>query len=75
LILIPAGFHLLRFHPSTHIAPKLSKLTVPSPSPNFTPFCTWNQHISLRPSYQRLRTMNLGSTLLIRVLGIYPIAS
>ena len=30
--------HRFLFHPSTHIAPKLNKLTVPSPSPIFTPF-------------------------------------
>lgn len=39
--LIPAGFQLRPFfHPSTHIAPKLKRLTVPSPSPIFTPFFT-----------------------------------
>ena len=42
--LIAAGFHRLRFHPSTHIAPRLSKLTVPSPSPIFTPFIIYYLH-------------------------------
>lgn len=41
VILIPAGFHLGRFHPSTHMAPRLNRLTVPSPSPIFTPFRIW----------------------------------
>ena len=44
--LIPAGFHLLLFHPSTHIAPRLNKLTVPSPSPIFTPLRTYGTTIS-----------------------------
>ena len=35
VIFIPAGFDLFLFHPSTHIAPRLNKLTVPSPSPIF----------------------------------------
>jgi hypothetical protein len=39
--LMPAGFHLGRFQPSAHIAPKLSRLTVPSPSPILTPLRTW----------------------------------
>lgn len=42
---IPAGFHRLRFQPSTHIAPRLSKLTVPSPSPILTPFVTYPAHV------------------------------
>src|SRR4051794_17298040 len=46
VILIPAGFHRRRFHPSTHIAPRLSKLTVPSPSPILTPFLTLGQAVS-----------------------------
>lgn len=41
ITLIPAGFHFGSFHPRTHIAPRDSKGTVPSPSPNFTPFLTW----------------------------------
>jgi hypothetical protein len=39
--LIPLGFHVFRFHPSTHIAPSEIRLTVPSPSPILTPFRTW----------------------------------
>ena len=39
---IPPGFHLFLFHPSTHIAPRLNKLTVPSPSPIFTPLRTYS---------------------------------
>jgi len=42
VMLIPAGFHLFRFQPSTHIAPRLIKLTVPSPSPILTPFLTFH---------------------------------
>lgn len=38
--LTPPGFQRLRFQPSAHIAPRLTKLTVPSPSPSFTPFLT-----------------------------------
>ena len=37
MTLIPAGFHLLSCHPLTHIAPRDSRGTVPSPSPNLTP--------------------------------------
>lgn len=40
VMLILAGFHRGRFHPSTHIAPMLRRLTVPSPSPIFTPLRT-----------------------------------
>lgn len=37
---IPAGFQRLRFQPSTHIAPRLRRFTVPSPSPMRTPLTT-----------------------------------
>lgn len=33
----------LTFHPSTHIDPSDSRLTVPSPSPNTTPLLTWGE--------------------------------
>lgn len=38
--LIPPGFHRGRRQPSAHMAPRLSRLTVPSPSPNLTPLRT-----------------------------------
>jgi hypothetical protein len=38
VIFMPAGFHRGRFQPSTHMAPKLRRLTVPSPSPTLIPF-------------------------------------
>ena len=51
MILIPAGFHRFRFQPSTHIAPKLRRETVPSPSPSLMPFRTcvviWSYHTQI----------------------------
>ena len=38
VIFMLAGFHRGRFQPSTHMAPKLRRLTVPSPSPTLIPF-------------------------------------
>lgn len=52
------------FHPSTHIEPKLSKLTVPSPSPKTTPlltrgtFCSWSVTL---PSIHTLRLRGRSS--------------
>lgn len=58
---IPPGFHLFLFHPSTHIAPRLNKLTVPSPSPIFTPLRTCDT-----------RDQRLGRTTMIQAyLGIF----
>ena len=59
VILMPAGFHLGRFHPSTHIAPRLSKLTVPSPSPILTPLRTLLQ---VRQTKERDRKVTFGVT-------------
>jgi len=42
-VLMPAGFHRFCFQPSTHIAPRLSNGTVPSPSPSLTPFFTYSE--------------------------------
>lgn len=45
VIFIPAGFHRGRFQPSTHMAPKLRRLTVPSPSPTLIPFRTCHANV------------------------------
>lgn len=38
---MPAGFQFFLFQPSTHMAPREMRLTVPSPSPILTPFFTY----------------------------------
>lgn len=60
---IPAGFHRFRCHPSTHIAPRLRRLTVPSPSPIFTPFSTFGMTLwsVYSASIQLLRDSGMSS--------------
>ena len=45
VIFMPAGFHRGRFQPSTHMAPKLRRLTVPSPSPTLIPFRIYHANV------------------------------
>ena len=66
--LIPAGFHLVLFHPSTHIAPRLNKLTVPSPSPIFTPLRTYSN--DEQPDRQECIPQHLGASRLVCILVI-----
>jgi hypothetical protein len=70
VISIPPGFHRGLFHPSTHIAPKLSRLTVPSPSPIFTPFRTYAQ-VSLPRHCSEIRK---GVTLGLTFSSVYSVS-
>ena len=75
MILIPAGFHRFRFQPSTHIAPKLRRDTVPSPSPSLTPFRTCDEVIIRRNHSPLLQVgADLRIRAFVRVLSIDPAA-
>lgn len=70
VILMRAGFHVGRFQPPVHIAPKLNRLTVPSPSPSLTPLRTWNNISDINTFCAT--SVYLGHNGLIRVRCVYP---